>query len=238
MSFASDKEESAACTPKSVQRDGFNPAVVLPFECSIDDLYDSMIEFTDFLATINSHLHTRAMPRLESLLMPANFSSVVSEYMNVTIPKYCATLVKNRYHNGHPDLIPAGRFPNNAVQYAHEGIEVKASRYLKAWQGHNIEASWLMVFVFDSNRPNDASKGLAPRPFRFIKVVGAQLTEADWKFSGRTSESRRTITASVQPSGYAKMEANWIYREPDFDPSQVEAPGAEEIEPDSPTTLG
>ncbi len=195
-----------------------------------------MTDFIDFLALINGQLHTRAMPRLESLPMPANFSSIVSEYMNVTIPKYCATLAKNRYHNGHPDLIPVGRFPGNAVQYSHEGIEVKASRYRKAWQGHNIEASWLMVFVFDSNRPNDGAKGIDPRPFRFVKVVGAQLEESDWKFSGRTGESRRTITASVQPSGYDKMEANWVYREPGFDKTQPNAPDEDEMEPGASTT--
>lgn len=84
--------------------------------------------------------------------------------------------------NGHPDLLPINTYPNNAVQYAHEGIEVKASRYLSGWQGHNAEESWLMVFVFDSNRPSDAQKGIAPRAFRFVKVVGASLTRADWSF--------------------------------------------------------
>jgi hypothetical protein len=38
------------------------------------------------------------------------------------------------------------------------------------------------------------------------------LKKEDWKFSGRSATSRRTITASVTPSGFAKMEANWIYR--------------------------
>ncbi len=42
--------------------------------------------------------------------MPANFSSMVGEFMSATIPKYCKTLAKNTYHNGHPDLVPAGKF--------------------------------------------------------------------------------------------------------------------------------
>ncbi len=65
-----------------------------------------------------------------------------------------------------------------------------------------------MVFVFDSNRPKDVE----PRPFRFVKVVGAQLLKEDWLFSGRSETSRRTITASVTESGYQKMMANWIYQ--------------------------
>lgn len=72
-----------------------------------------------------------------------------------------------------------------------------------------------MVFVFDANRVTDVDRGLPPKPFRFLKVVGAKLAKKDWQFSGRSGTSRRTITASVKPSGYAKMEANWIYRAPE-----------------------
>ncbi len=70
-----------------------------------------------------------------------------------------------------------------------------------------------MVFVFDANSTNDVAKGLPPRPFRFRKVVGAQLEMKDWKYSGRSETSRRTITSSVMRSGFDKMEANWIYRD-------------------------
>src|SRR5215208_103584 len=115
-------------------------------------------------------------------------------------------------HPLHPDLIPKGRFPNDAVQHADEGIEIKGSRYLKGWQGHNPEDTWLMVFAFDSNRPADPAKGVAPRPFKFVMVVGARLTKEDWLFAGRSATSRRTITASVTKSGYDKMMANWIYK--------------------------
>jgi hypothetical protein len=144
--------------------------------------------------------------------MPANFSSMVGEFMNAAIPKYCSKLVKNTYHNGHPDLIPAGMFPNNAVQHHSVGIEVKASRHKSGWQGHNAEECWLMVFVFDSNTSRDVLSGIAPRPFCFFGVYGAQLAKKDWNFSGRSETSRRTITASVTRSGFNKMVSNWIYK--------------------------
>jgi hypothetical protein len=166
-----------------------------------------MNDFLDFLGFINPQLHTKQIARLETMLMPANFSSIVGEFMTSAIPKYCKTLVKNRYHNGHPDLIPTGVFTTDSVQHSDIGIEVKASRYLGGWQGHNPEDIWLMVFVFDCNRPKD----VIPRPFRFIRVIGARLERTDWIFSGRSETSRRTITASVTKSGYAKMMANWIY---------------------------
>lgn len=204
--------ERQAVAPTPIDESCFNPNAVIPHGLTLQQLTAAMNEFRDFLRFVSEQLLSKGMVRLESLLMPANFSSVVSEFMNTSIPKHCPTLVKNAYHNGHPDLLPANAYPNDSVQYGHTGIEVKASRYRKSWQGHNAEESWLMVFVFDCNRPRDTAQGVPPRPFSFVKVVGAQLETSDWKFSGRSGTSRRTITASVTPTGYAKMEANWIYR--------------------------
>ena len=175
-----------------------------------------MLAFTEFLGFVNGQLNEREMARLETMLMPANFSSLVGEFMISTLPKYCLSIVKNRYHNGHPDLIPTGQFTNNSVQHASIGIEVKASRYRRGWQGHNPENIWLMVFVFDSNRPQDSETNVPPKPFKFIEVLGASLEEDDWQVSGRSAASRRTITASVKPSGYEKMANNWIYRAPNL----------------------
>ncbi len=204
--------EKIASTPDSLSNAGFNPNVKLPYDLRVEHIRAAMNDFIEFLSLINQQLVAREMQRLETIVMPANFSSIVGEFMAVSIPRYCATLAKNHYHNGHPDLIPAGMFENNAAQYAHKGIEIKASRYLRGWQGHNPENVWLMVFVFDSNRPEDAAKNIAPKPFRFVQVLGAQLTKRDWNFSGRTGASRRTITASVTESGYRKMTRNWIYK--------------------------
>ena len=53
-----------------------------------------------------------------------------------------------------------------------------------------------------------------PKPFQFLGVVGERLVKTDWLFAGRSETSRRTITASVTPTGYAKMAANWIYKAP------------------------
>jgi hypothetical protein len=209
--MATDNAEKAACTPAPLDPAAFNRSAVIPCGCTVDDIRASMQEFLDFLSFLNHQMNSRSMPRLESMLMPANFSSIVGEFMSAMIPKHCTGLVKNRYHNGHPDLIPAGCFENDMCQHGSLGVEIKGSRYLKAWQGHNPEDTWLMVFVFDGNRQPDVGKGVAPRPFRFRMVLGAELTKSDWQFSGRSAKSRRTITASVKDSGYQKMLANWIY---------------------------
>lgn len=203
-----EHSEQEACTPLPLNLGGFNPDVVLPYGLEAAHIQLAMQDFLDFIGFINNQLYTKSIPRLESMLMSANFSSIVGEFMAAAIPKYCASLTKNRHHNGHPDLVPTGIYNNNDVLHGPEGVEIKASRYLRGWQGHNPEDVWLMVFVFDSNR----SKDTAPRRFRFISVAGAKLAQSDWSFSGRSGESRRTITASVTPTGFAKMSANWIYR--------------------------
>jgi len=205
--------EHQARTPHPLYPEGFNPRAELPYGLQVEHIHSAMTEFLDFLGFINQQLESRDIQRIETMLMPANFSSIVGEFMAESIPRYCTTLAKNRYHNGHPDLIPAGMFEKDAVQYSHQGVEIKASRYLRGWQGHNPENIWLMVFVFDSNRPVDTSRDVPPKPFRFIQVAGARLTKRDWIFSGRSSTSRRTITASVTESGYRKMMGNWIYKD-------------------------
>jgi hypothetical protein len=227
--LADDPDERAACVPHPIHPDGFNTGAVLPYGLTTEHVCLAMQEFQDFLGFINAQLNSKGIQRFESMIMPANFSSLVGEFAVSSIPKYCAALVKNQYHNGHPDLIPAGRFPNNAVQHSEHGIEVKGSRYQRGWQGHNPERCWLLVFVFDSNRPADVAKGIGPKPFRYVCVVGAQLEREDWLFAGRSATSRRTITASVQPSGFAKMMSNWIYRDPCTSPTAMAVPIQESL---------
>ena len=204
--------ERAACTPEPLNAQGFNPYTILPYSLTTAHIQVAMQDFLDILGFLNSQLNSRNLQRLETMLMSATFSSMVGEFCIAAMPKYCPALVKNQYHNGHPDLLPAGQYVGDSVQYGHEGIEIKTSRYQRGWQGHNAEASWLMVFTFTANRETDAKKGIHPMPFRFDGVYGAPLEEKDWTFSGRSEGSRRTITASVNPSGYAKMANNWIYR--------------------------
>jgi len=209
--------ELAACRPVPLEMGEFNPKAVIPYGCAVEHVSAAMSDFLGFLGFINQQLNRKGISRLETFLMPANFSSIVGEFMSATIPKHCPTLARNRYHNGHPDLLPKGMYPREAQLHASEGIEVKASRYGRGWQGHNAEDVWLMVFVFEANRVTDMDRGIPPRPFRFLKVVGAKLSVSDWKFAGRSDTSRRTITAAVKPSGFAKVEANWIYRAAETD---------------------
>jgi hypothetical protein len=214
--------EEAACHALPPDPRGFNRQATIPYGVTVDHIASAMAEFSDFIGFIDTQLRTRSIERLETMLMPANFSSIVGEFMTAAIPKYCGTIVKNAYHNGHPDLLPAGRYLNNKLQHGTEGIEVKGSRYMRAWQGHNAEEAWLMVFCFASGRPTDRKKGIPPAPFRFLMVAGAQLLRSDWLFAGRSETSRRTITAAVTKTGYRKMMSNWIYKEPGLSATSID----------------
>lgn len=201
------------CTPVSLDPDGFNPSAVLPHGLTTDQVRGAMQEFLEFIGYVDTQLCAKGLNPLAAMFMPANFSSLVGEFVNATIPRYCPTLAKNVYHNGYPDLIPRGYFPGDAVQHGDQGIEVKASRYPRGWQGHNKEEGWLMVYVFDAARPADVATATVLAPFRFLGVYAAHLDEDDWTFAGRSATSRRTITASVNERGYRKMAANWVYKE-------------------------
>jgi len=212
---ARSRSDLLCCIPEAPSLDHFNSQALIPFGVTVDHVFSAMRDFTDFLQTVNTELVRKGIARLEDSLMPANFSSIVGEFIANSLPRHCSGIVRNTYHNGHPDLLPAGKYPHDAAQHAGtDGIEVKASRYLRGWQGHNAEDVWLMVFVFASGRPADLRAFQEKRPFRFCAVYGAMLAKTDWQFAGRSQTSRRTITATVLPVGFEKMASNWIYRAP------------------------
>jgi hypothetical protein len=213
-----DQPELTFCVPQQPSLENINVNARIPFGVSVEHVFQAMVDFTDFLRTVDTELVRKEMARLEEMLMPANFSSIVGEFITSNLPKHCPTIAKNSYHNGHPDLLPAGKYPENAAQHVgSDGIEVKASRYKKGWQGHNPEDVWLMVFVFEGGRPSDAHTAKERQRFRFLAVYGALLEKSDWQFAGRSQTSRRTITATVLPSGFEKMAKNWIYRVPELE---------------------
>jgi hypothetical protein len=96
MSLTLDPERQA-CVPVPLNATGFNPTAQLPYGLQPLHVRAAMEGFLDFLGFVNQQLNTREIQRLESMLMPANFSSIVGEFMSSNLPKYCATIVKNRF---------------------------------------------------------------------------------------------------------------------------------------------
>jgi hypothetical protein len=197
----------------------FNPGVNLPYALTLGEIRATMEDAHNFVYLLNGLLVEHLERRIEDILMPATFSGMLSEFLVKAIPDHTTHLTRNLYHNGHPDLIPAGMFPGNAVQYAHEGLEVKCSSYPSGWQGHNPERIWVIVFRydFDPYRPEKDPRPIEEhRPFEIVEVLIAELQEGDWSEQGRGRGSRRTPTASIIASGTAKLRRNWVYRNPAY----------------------
>ena len=114
-------DEVTACIPVPVNPNTFNSSAKLPYKLSTDHIRRAMESFISFLKVINKALHADQLDRLESILMPANFSSIVGEFVGAAIPKFCLDLVKNKYPNGHPDLIPVGLYPDNRIKVVDSG---------------------------------------------------------------------------------------------------------------------
>lgn len=191
---------------------GFNHRVVLPYRLTVDEIKAAMNDLYDFFYDVNSFLTGRGYGRLEETLAGATFSGLMGELVIQSLSRHSATMTKNTWHNGRPDLVPLGMYSNNGVLRGNEGIEVKVSRYNSGWQGHNVENGWIMVFQYRIDLTTMPVE--ARQPTRFERVLCAQLEEGDWSFSGRGVTSRRTITASILRTGMVKLEQNPVYVDP------------------------
>lgn len=189
--------------------DGFRHTAVLPYGMTIDEVRRAMDEVYDFLHFVNNALVSNGLDRLEDTILGNSFSGIVSELCVRGISRHSHVLIRNRKIGGHPDLIPRGRYPNDAVLKASEGVEVKASIQRGGWQGHNPERVWVMIFQYAVDTATEPVENR--QPLVFLKVLAAQLEESDWSFSGRTGTSRRTPTASILKSGTQRLCANPIY---------------------------
>ncbi|MEX0785360.1 MAG: hypothetical protein WD939_01870 [Dehalococcoidia bacterium] len=197
---------------------GFDHRLELPYGLRVAEVRAALEDIYDFLYNVNRFLTERGWERLEETLMAATFSGVISEMVVQSTSKQSASLIRNQYHNGRPDLLPRGRYPNDAALRAEEGVEVKASRNEGGWQGHNVESGWIMIFQYQADL--DAEPVEQRQPTRFVRVLLAQLDEGDWSFSGRREGSRRTITASILRSGKEKLLARPLYLDPTYEPGR------------------
>ena len=200
---------------------GFNQNVQLPYGLRVAEVRAAIEDICDFLHNVNRFLTERGWDRLEETLMAATFSGVISEMVVQSTSKQSASLIRNQYHNGRPDLLPKGMYSNDAALQSAEGIEVKASRNVSGWQGHNVESGWIMVFQYAVDLETEPVE--ERQPTKFVRVLIAQLSEGDWGFSGRRETSRRTPTASILRSGREKLLANPLYLDPTYEPRRQSA---------------
>jgi|GEM_PF-6933987 len=128
-----------------IKDEWFNPQAELPYQLTTKEIKSTLEDIHKFVFRLNEMLYREMGQRIEDILMAATFSGMLSEFIVRQLSAHSLMLTRNLYHNGHPDLIPRDRYPSDAVQYGHEGIEVKTSRYSSGWQGHNPEKIWMMI---------------------------------------------------------------------------------------------
>lgn len=197
-----------------VTEEFFNEHAVLPYGLTVAEVRQAMGRTYDFFQAVNTFLVERGYGRLEDILLGNSFAGVLSETLVKNLSDASYTLTRNRKVGGHPDLILPDRYPGDSVLRGEDGIEVKASKTKGGWQGHNPERGWVMIFRYVVDTTTEPVEDRCPT--EFVEVLAAELQEDDWSFSGRTGNSRRTITASVNIRGTAKLRSNAVFRNPQY----------------------
>lgn len=198
-------------TPTELLPQYVNHSVVLPYGLQASHIADAVADTYRLFHGLNEHLLSKGFRRFEELILGNSLSGIVSEFLVKSVARVCPLLVCNEKIGGYPDLLPAGRYSTAFVLKGEEGVEVKASIQRGGWQGHNPETGWVMIFRYMVG----AQGAGVVVPLTFTEILCAQLTEADWSFSGRKGTSRRTPTASITTTGVEKLRSNFVYRVPD-----------------------
>jgi hypothetical protein len=194
----------------SINLGGFNPAVTLPFNLRPQDFEMAMRDVYDFLSDTNQFLVGKGLPRLDDTLRAANMSGCLSDMLTDSIAKHARNMARNAYHNGHPDLLVGGFYPNNSIQSGTEGVEIKATNKKGgAVDTHGARDQHMCVFVYRADR--DLAKSVYARePLEFLEVYIVSVTKADFRHNPRGELGTRTST--LHKEGVKKLRENWVYK--------------------------
>lgn len=130
LSFGRRESEAGMAKPlqkATVVPAGFNAACKFPFNLRPQDFEMAMRDVYDFLHDTNQFLVGKGLPRLDDTLRPANLSGFLSDMLTDSMAKHARNMARNAYHNGHPDLLVGGTYPNDSVKSGVDGVEIKAT---------------------------------------------------------------------------------------------------------------
>ncbi len=197
----------------------FNPGSELPYGVSPEDVAVAIEEFYDFYASLNEFLLSEGHGRLETVLRANNaLSDFVGNVVTEELADASDALILNQKQDGFPDLLPVANDEyaerDYEIHHGDEGIETKCSKSNGGWQAHNNESAWFIVFRYVRGSPEASAEEM--EPIRFVQVLAGNLDEDDWSHSGRSEDSRRTITSSILASGMHKLRSNPVYENPDY----------------------
>ncbi len=187
----------------------FNPHAVLPYSLRTLDFEAAMQDVYDLFYDVNGLLLQRGLHRLDEMLRPAAMSGIISDLLTASLASHARSLTANRYFNGHPDLVVAGKYPNDTVQAGSEGVEVKSTRKPGgAVDTHGARDQWMCVFVYHVD--NDTEPAQDRRPMTFTEVYLARVTVRDFRKNSRGDLGTRTAT--LHRHGIKMLRQHWIYK--------------------------
>jgi hypothetical protein len=200
--------QQARLVRQTVDLSKFNPAFGYPYELRQLDFQVGMQDVYDFFFDVNTHLRSKGLQRLDDMLRPANMSGIVTDMLTASMGKHARVLVPNAYHNGHPDLVVAGVYRNNAVKAGEKGVEVKSTRKRGgAVDTHGARIQTMCVFVYAIDNKSEPVE--ARRSMRFTEVYLAQVELEDFRRNARGELGTRTAT--LHREGLAKLRRSWVY---------------------------
>ncbi len=186
----------------------FNPQAALPYQLRHDDFRLALQDVYDLFYDINASLVGRGLRRIEEIVRPAILSGILSDALSTSLARHSRVLTINHYHNGHPDLIPEGRYPKDAVKSGEEGVEIKATKGGGAVDSHGARAAWLCVFRYAVD--SETEPAVEREATRIVEILLAKLDVDDFRRNQRSELGTRT--ASPNRDGIAKLRSNWVYR--------------------------
>ena len=144
-----DESADADHSPSSGHGEVQPRGATLLYQLRLEDFGLVMQDVYDFFFDVNTHLAAKGIKRLDEMLRPAAMSGLISDMVAASMAQHSRVLVENRYHNGHPDLIVNGVYPNDAVKAGEEGVEIKSTRKPGgAVDTHGAREQWMCVFIY------------------------------------------------------------------------------------------
>jgi hypothetical protein len=186
----------------------FNRDLVLPYELRLQDFQLALQDVYDFFYDVNSALAGRGLGRFDDMLRPAAMSGILSDMLTASLAKHSRALTVNGYFNGHPDLIVAGKYPNDSVQAGGDGVEVKTTRKRGgAVDTHGAREQWMCVFVYAVD--NETQPAADRAPMEFVEIYLAHVVPDDFRRNPRGELGTRTAT--LHRDGIRKLREGWVY---------------------------
>lgn len=195
----------------TVDSSKFNDTFKYPFNLRRQDFELAMQDVYDFLYDINRNLLDRDLRRLDDMARKQLMSGLLSDLLTDALGTHARSLVVNRQHNGHPDLVVEGRFSDDAVMNADPdaGIEVKStSKKADPVDTHGARDQWMCVFVYTVDRETEPATDREPT--RFKEIYLAKVSVDDFRWNDRTGRIG-TNTATLHKEGLKVLRAGWVY---------------------------